>query len=259
MTAGRKMKRSHRVLINILVFIVLCVAGFLVYRSFTDTGEGKKLLSAAVEDRVSVKFSEKSVREDTGSQVSFGTEGYESGSANIVTSIVVNYRAFDTLLEVIILFASTAGIAMLMEKRKRRIYTESSQIVKTAVPVINLFIYVVGIVIILRGHLSPGGGFAGGAVLASAFILTSLAFRNTGRGILYMVLETLMGLGILAVGLLGIYYGGGFLQNFLPTGRVGDFFSGGTVVILYTLIGVKVLSEISGISGSFLGNLKEKR
>ena len=130
--------------------------------------------------------------------------------------------------------------------------------VRTVVPIVNMLVFITGAVIILRGHLSPGGGFAGGAVIASGFILLSLAFRQTVKGKLFLVLESIMGLGILAVGLLGIYYDGSFLTNFLPTGQIGTFFSSGTVLILYLLIGVKVLSEIAGISLSFLGSEEEK-
>ena len=131
-------------------------------------------------------------------------------------------------------------------------------IVKTITRLTVGLILLFGIYIVSHGHLTPGGGFAGGAVIASGFILLSLAFRHTVRGRLFIVLESIMGLGILGVGLLGIYYDGYFLSNFLPTGRVGSFFSSGTVLILYLLIGVKVLSEIAGISLSFLRGEEEK-
>ena len=253
------MKRSHAVALNIFVLLILFAGALFVYRSLHDTGEGAGLLSAALEERVSLRYSQKSVRGEEIGPVAFGKRGYEEGSANIVTSVVVNYRAFDTLLEVIVLFASAAGVSLLVFPRKRKTVTEASGIVKTAIPLIALFIYIAGAVVIIRGHLSPGGGFAGGAVIASGIILTSLIFRKTGKKAVYMVLESIAGLSILALGILGIVKTGSFLQNFLASGRLGSFLSGGTAMVLYTLIGIKVTSEIAGISDVFLGNAKEER
>ena len=258
MNRGTWMKIRAQVLPSIFVLLILCAGSLLVYRAMTDEGEGVKVMGAPIPERISSRFITKSVNQRDNVSVEFGERGYEEGSANLVTSVVVNYRAFDTLLEVIVLFASAAGVALLAAPRRRPRYRESSVIVRNVVPIVNMLVFMTGAVIILRGHLSPGGGFAGGAVIASGFILLSLAFRHTIRGRLLIVLESVMGLGILGVGLLGIYYDGYFLSNFLPTGRVGSFFSSGTVLILYLLIGVKVLSEIAGISLSFLRGEEEK-
>jgi multicomponent Na+:H+ antiporter subunit B len=252
------MKNRGHALLSILVVLILIAGSLFVYRSLRDEGEGIKMMGAPLDERVSHRYVTKSVNQTDNESVVIGKRGYEEGSANIVTSVVVNYRAFDTLLEVIVLFASAAGVAFLIGGRSRMQYREASHIVKTAVPIANLLVFITGAVVVLRGHLSPGGGFAGGAVIASGFILLSLAFRRTVRGTMFIVLETVMGLGILAVGLLGVYYEGSFLANFLPTGRVGSFLSSGTVLILYLLIGVKVLSEIAGIGLSFLGNGEER-
>lgn len=252
------MKNRAQVLLSILILLLLLAASLLVYRALTDEGEGIGVMSTEVHERVSHRFITKSVKQRDNVSVEFGERAYEDGSANLVTSVVVNYRAFDTLLEVIVLFASAAGVALLALPRKRAAYRDASVVVRTVVPIVNMLVFITGAVIVLRGHLSPGGGFAGGAVIASGFILLSLAFRETGKGKLFLVLESIMGLGILAVGLLGIYYDGSFLANFLPTGQIGIFFSSGTVLILYLLIGVKVLSEIVGISLSFLGREEEK-
>jgi multicomponent Na+:H+ antiporter subunit B len=252
------MKTRTQTMLSVFVLLVLFAGALLVYRAFTDTAEGVRLMSAQVSDRVSSRYVTKSVNQRDNVSVIFGQRGYEDGSANLVTSVVVNYRAFDTLLEVIILFASVAGVALLVAPRTERRYREASQIVRTVIPIVDMLVFITGTVIVLRGHLSPGGGFAGGAVIASGFILLSLAFRYTVRGVMFIVLESIMGLGILAVGLLGIYYEGSFLTNFLPVGQIGNFLSSGTVFILYLLIGVKVLSEIAGIGLSFLGIEEEK-
>jgi multicomponent Na+:H+ antiporter subunit B len=252
------MRDRNRPVFNIFILIILLFATFLIYRGLKDEGEGLKVMSSSPEERVSHRYSTKTVTHPENRSVEYGETGYEEGSANVVTSVVVNYRAFDTLLEVIVLFASTAGVILLIQKRARGEYTESSIIVKTAVPLINIFIFVTGAVIILRGHLTPGGGFAGGAIVASGFILTLLAFRKNIKTWPFSLFETLGGLGILAIGILGIYFRSSFLANFLPTGRLGSFLSSGTVLLLYILIGMKVLSEISNISASFISGENEE-
>jgi multicomponent Na+:H+ antiporter subunit B len=252
------MKTRAQVLTGILVLLILLAGSLLVYRAFTDGGEGIKVMSAPVADRVSARYLTKSVRQTDNVSVMFGERGYEDGAANLVTSVVVDYRAFDTLLEVIVLFAAVTGVALLITPRTQVRYRESSSIVRTVVPIVNMLVFITGAVTVLRGHLSPGGGFAGGAIIASGFILLSLAFRKTVGGSMFLILESAMGLGVLAVGVLGIYYEGSFLANFLPSGRIGSYLSGGTVFILYLLIGIKVLSEISGIGLNFLGREEEK-
>jgi len=248
--------RRNESLIHITAFLLvlsLCGVLFLV---FTDQRSGLKAFDASLKDRVSYYYLLKSadnpgaVEEQT---VSPGTSGYENGSANIVTAVVVDYRALDTLGEVLVLFAASAGVGLLMKNRKRRIETAASQIVTTAVPMIMLFAVVVGIYIILHGHLSPGGGFPGGAVIASAYMIQFLAFGKKFSGTLFKVLESLAGLGILAMGLAGLLLEGSFLSNFLPTGTIGATFSAAGIMILYALIGMKVASELSSIIGHFIG------
>ena len=245
---------KNYVFFNIGVLILMLVASLFVYRAFTSDKQGINIMARPLDQRVSYRYITKSVLNPDGRKVVYGETGYEEGSANLVTSIVVNYRAFDTLLEVIILFASTAGVLLLMGKRKRTGYRESSPIVKTAIPVINLFVIVTGIIIMIQGHLTPGGGFAGGAVVASGVILSLLAFKYKARKSVFLILESIGGLGILTVGLLGLFLKSSFLENFLPLGPIGGFFSSGIVLILYILIGLKVLSEISNIGITFVAH-----
>ena len=50
----------------------------------------------------------------------------------------------------------------------------------------------------------------------------------------------------------GIVFAGYFLQNFLPTGTVGEVISSGVIPIVYILIGLKVGSELSSVVDAFL-------
>jgi len=252
------MKKRNEGFISLSAVILLAALGFLVFSALTDGRPGLNIGSAPLEKRVSFRYLTKSVNspdqaEIPAAGVEFGTSGYENGSANIVTSIVVDYRVLDTLGEILVLFAAAGGVALLMQERNKKIEQEASVIVKTAVPVIMLFALVVGAYIVINGHLSPGGGFSGGAVIASAFILQFLAFRKNPRSTGFKITETLAGLAILAYGLIGLFTQGSLFANFLPTGTVGEFLSASGIVILYTLIGVKVAAELSAVSGNFIG------
>ena len=94
-------------------------------------------------------------------------------------------------------------------------------IVKVIARVVSPFIMVFGIYLILHGHLSPGGGFPGGVVIASAFVLLTLSF---GKEIVYQklkestasVMESVGALIFLILAVLGIVFGGYFFLNFLP-------------------------------------------
>lgn len=112
------------------------------------------------------------------------------------------------------------------------------------------FVLLFGFYVVSHGHLSPGGGFQGGAVLASAIILLALSRglqsvqRSFPAGSLRL-LEIAAFLLILAMGVAGILTGHGFLGNFLPLGRPGEVPSAGFIFFLNLLIGLEVGCGIS--------------
>ncbi len=186
-------------------------------------------------------------------------EANELGAMNIVTAIVVTYRGLDTLGEVTVLFLAASGVALLMRRRNsivpnRRERRQASEFIHTGAKLLTPVIVMFGAYIFLNGHLSPGGGFQGGAVIASAVLLLFLAFPEykLKHGFLNTI-ESFSGFGYVLVGLLGIYFAGGFLDNrILPLGDFGKLLSAGAIPIIYTLIGLKVGIELAGI----LENLK---
>lgn len=176
----------------------------------------------------------------------------ETGASNIVTSVVVNYRSFDTLGEVTVLFLAAIGLGAVLAtfQRKEKIKVEPSSLIlytgcRFLFPLILLF----GSYIFIHGHLTPGGGFQGGAVIASAFVLVYLGCRGkrineTGS----KITESLGGLTFVVIGLVGLAVGGQyFLLNFLPKGEFNTLFSAGIIPIIYIAIGFKVGAELSGI------------
>lgn len=124
-------------------------------------------------------------------------------------------------------------------------------IVKTITRFVGAVIMLFGIYLVLHGHLSPGGGFAGGVVLASGFILFTLAFgKNISLKILSQrlagILESLGALIFLSMALLG-FAGGFFFLNLLPKGVSGKLISAGIIPVCNIGIGVKVSSALFAI------------
>ena len=176
----------------------------------------------------------------------------ETGAANLVTSVVVTYRGLDTLGEVTILFLTAAIIGLLLRTEKGSSlvpHRASSEFLITAAKVLIPMITLLGVYIFINGHLTPGGGFQGGAVLASTFILLLISISNKKIG--HRVLEyteAISGFSFLLIGILGIILASGFLDNhILPMGKFGALLSAGSIPVIYSLIGLKVGAELSTI------------
>jgi multicomponent Na+:H+ antiporter subunit B len=238
--------RSRSILRQLAALILTAAVTAAVLLAVNDPRPGLRLFSALPEERASARYLDGSVP---------SAPGRANGAANIVTAVVADYRLMDTFGEILVLFAASAGVLLLMEPRRRRSrddMREASVIVRTAVPMIMLFGLVVGFYIILHGHLSPGGGFAGGAVLASVFLLRFLSDRKPAGKRWFKVLETCAGSGILIYGFAGLVLEGSFFANFLPAGTPGATLSAYGIMIVYALIGVKVASELSSIAVGFI-------
>ncbi len=123
-------------------------------------------------------------------------------------------------------------------------------IVKTVARILIPFIQLYGIFIMLHGHVSPGGGFAGGAMIGTSFVLYTLVFGidKSKKKFSERVSEYAESGGILlyiALGLIGIIMAGSFLTNIdagFPKGTPGSMFSGGMIPLLMIGIGIKVAS-----------------
>ncbi|HHM02788.1 MAG TPA: DUF2105 domain-containing protein [Caldithrix abyssi] len=183
------------------------------------------------------------------------------GAMNLVTAIVVTYRGLDTLGEVTVLFLAASGVAVLLRRTEGEQQESAapkraaSEIVTTGASLLSPFIVMFGAYIFLNGHLSPGGGFQGGAVIASAVLLLFLAHPDYKlRHNVLNIIESFSGFTYVLVGLLGLFLAGGFLDNrFLPLGTYGTILSAGAIPLIYTLIGLKVGTELAGILENMKG------
>jgi len=188
------------------------------------------------------------------------------GAQNVVTAIVVTFRGLDTLGEVTVLFIATAGVGFLLRMREDHREKEETdrggragstgEILATGSRFLLPLLFLFGVYIFLHGHLTPGGGFQGGVVLASGVLLLILGSTTTRIGhTMLSVIESLSGVFYVAAGLAGIFLASGFLDTtFLPSGTFGSLVSAGAIPVIYTFVGLKVGAELSGI----LENLRSR-
>ncbi len=172
-------------------------------------------------------------------------------TANVVSSVNFDQRGLDTLGEESIFFASVVGAAVLLrpskEEAKRHQPREGRTLEATRLlgylllPVMLL----VGFDVVAHGHLTPGGGFQGGVILATGLHLLYV----TGS---YRALDRLRPLGIFdwgeaagvaafaGLGIAGIVVTGYILANIIPFGTFGQLLSSGTVAVLNGAVAVGV-------------------
>jgi multicomponent Na+:H+ antiporter subunit B len=184
------------------------------------------------------------------------------GAANIVTAIIVTYRGLDTLGEVTVLFLTASIIGLVLARTKKREISaskskapSSGELLATGSHLLVPLILLLGAYVFINGHLTPGGGFQGGAIIASASLLLLLTdpLKHFSHSLISKV-ESISGLFFIGLGLLGLLFAGGFLDNrLLSTGTLGSIFSAGIIPIIYSFVGLKVGAEFT----SMLNNLAE--
>ena len=183
----------------------------------------------------------------------------ETGSVNIVTGMILDYRAFDTLGESHVLFIATCTVLILLryDKKKEedglgseetsdRLYEPKNDVIlQTAARALVPPIIIFGIYVILCGHLGPGGGFSGGAIIGAGLILylNAFGFRKTER-FFTMKIYKRMSFAALACYCLAKSYsfftGANEIESIIPLGTPGAILSSGLILILNICVGVVV-------------------
>lgn len=178
-------------------------------------------------------------------------------ATDIVTALNFDIRAFDTLGEEFILFASVAGVALLLrlmrdeEDRPRassveeHTFAEASDALRVSALILVPLLVTLGGYVVLHGVLTPGGGFQGGIVLAAAPVAVLLAGRYLAvrRAAPNWLLEAIDSAGAIAYGLIGLgglIFASVFFKNFLPLGTPGKLLSAGTMPLNSIAVGLEV-------------------
>lgn len=241
---------------NFLSLVLVLVLGVMIIFSLNQNPLFSEYGDVSLSERVSNAFVSRDVTE-VNTEVSYlESENLESGPANIVTSIVADYRSFDTLGEVTVLFVSSLGIALLLgssSNGRLKLDFKPNFMLRVGSRALFGIILMTGVYVMIHGHLTPGGGFPGGVMIASSVLLLYLSddqFRTKVTS--FKILESVAGALYIIIGLIGLFFFDYFLVNFLNNGIIGELFSSGIIPIVYVLIGLKVGSEITGIIDHFL-------
>jgi multicomponent Na+:H+ antiporter subunit B len=174
----------------------------------------------------------------------------ETGAANIVTAVVLGYRGIDTLGELSILFAAASSAGLILGRRHTTAgtLTEGGFVLKHGGAMLFPLLLTIGFYVIFHGHLTPGGGFQGGVILAAAFFLPLLA--RPGARLHHGMLSTIEGFAgasFILVGLTALTQGRAFLQLLLIQDSFGQLLSAGTLPLLYLAVGLKVGAELASL------------
>ena len=143
-----------------------------------------------------------------------------------------------------------------MKKRRNSILISCTNLV---LPIL----LTLGLYIIIHGHLSPGGGFQGGVLVAGAFAILYVAYgvKNLSKRIKVNVLkvgEDIGALGFIILAFLGLVFGGTFFKNIFYLGEPGELFSSGSIFLMNFAVGFKVFAGVSFLILIMVSSLKSK-
>jgi multicomponent Na+:H+ antiporter subunit B len=195
---------------------------------------------------------------------------------DVVAAVNFDYRGVDTIGEEFILFTSVVGVALLLrlqrqeamdeardEERPRRLEQTSPAVLVLSVLLAPATV-LLGLYIVTHGHLTPGGGFQGGVVLATAPLLLFLGglygtLHKVAPQGLVEAADAVGAGGFVVIGLAGLIVAGSFLKDFLPLGPVGAIYSSGTIPIINVSVGLEVAAGILLIVAELLKQVIEVR
>lgn len=177
---------------------------------------------------------------------------------NTVTAIYLETRLYDTIFEVIVFSITALGVTTLFSSLPRS--AEGSQQVFGSVTVysgglaalsVTLFLYVV-----LEGHISPGGGFVGGVVLATGIVTYGLTSNFAKANSHYdrfkiKIMENASLLIIFSLVSFIVFFPETHAR-LLASGEFGEVLSGGLIPVLNILIGIKVYAGAWKMSSEFI-------
>lgn len=178
----------------------------------------------------------------------------ETGASNSVAAIYLNYRVYDTLFEALMLMVSVIEVISVSWYKERRAYSfvtpriqlhQYSEIIIQMVSFVYPYVLLIGLYVMVNGHVSPGGGFQGGAILATALISRYLVNPNFDLKIDgFERTEKILFVFILLTPISYL-----FLQWPPVTAVLSD---GAYMILMNTLIGLKVFSGLSIIFYRFV-------
>ena len=185
----------------------------------------------------------------------------ERETTAVVTAVNFDFRGLDTLGEEFILFGAVIGVASLFrllrgerdrapddDARGRRVRDSSIAVTVLGLGLVGPTV-LMGLYVVIHGHQTPGGGFQGGVILATALLLVYLCDQyRTLQQVGPMWLNELAE----AVGGAGLVFGTAFFENVLPFGKAGRLLSAGTIPPPSAAVGLAVAGGFSFMLTEFL-------
>ena len=187
-------------------------------------------------------------------------------ATDYVTALNFDLRAFDTLGEEYILFASVLGVTLLLRvvrgedeeniAAERAVYGSSDAVRVLSLGLVPLLL-ALGVYLVIHGALTPGGGFQGGIVLAAAPACLMLAGRYVQLRALTpdWAIEAAEGIGAAGyclLGLGGLVFASVYFKNFLPAGHPGQLLSAGFMPLNSIAVGLEVMGAFLIVWTAFL-------
>jgi multicomponent Na+:H+ antiporter subunit B len=190
-------------------------------------------------------------------------------ATDLVAAVNFDYRAFDTLGEEFILFGAVIGVMVLLramrserespasEGSESHTFGGASDALRGFALVAIASALVFGGYIVSHGHVTPGGGFQGGVVLAAGAFIVFLAgeYLAMQRVAPHRLVEFGEAAGAAAYGLIGVgglIFGSVFFENFLDLGKPGELLSAGTIPLSNIAVGFEVAGAFLLIWSEFL-------
>ena len=185
----------------------------------------------------------------------------ETGAVNIVTGMILDYRAFDTLGESTVLFVAAMVVLLLLridpdseafsqlarnvrENPHEDTYYEPHHdaILQKTGMILAPIVVLLGIYVVLNGHLSPGGGFSGGAIIGAGLMIyvTAFGFKSIRRFFTYRTYQTVVLLALLTYAVskcYSFYTGANGIHSAIPLGTPGAILSSGLIFVLNVCVG----------------------
>ena len=183
----------------------------------------------------------------------------DTGAVNIVTGMILDYRAFDTFGESNVLFIATCTVLILLRSDKRKDKRQAAAEEKreqfyepkddSILQKITLLLFpitlIFGIYVVLNGHISPGGGFSGGAIIGAGLILyaNAFGFEKLNR---FFTEKTYKCVSFVSLAFYclaksySFFTGANHLESGIPLGEAGAILSSGLILPLNICVGMVV-------------------
>ena len=187
----------------------------------------------------------------------------ETGAVNIVAGMILDYRAFDTLGESNVLFIAVCAVIILLklpgpidgaghttalleaEADDRMYEPKNDAILQATTRLLTPVILMFGLYVMFYGHISPGGGFSGGAIMGAGLILylNAFGFKKAERFFTY---TTFRAISVSALSFYAaskaysFFTGANHLASFISPGTPGRIFSAGLIPYLNIAVGFVV-------------------